>query len=288
MELPLGLALVAGGLATVNPCGFPLLPAFLSVYVGAREERLPPVGSRVLQGLLVGALVTAGFLGVFVAVGLPVAYGASRVADVLPWAGVGLGGLLVAAGVLTLAGRGPRANVRWGARRGGPLLFGVGYGVASLGCTLPIFLAVVGAAAGSGSTLVVFAAYGAGMALVVTALAVAAALLRDGVARGLRRLLPHMGMISGLLLVAAGAYLAYYWYRIGFGPAADLADDPIVTFVTRFTAEVEQSAGARGWLLLAAAGAVVALAIGVTWRRASASDDARRGRRRRGGRLRRR
>jgi cytochrome c biogenesis protein CcdA len=286
VELPLGLALVAGGLATVNPCGFPLLPAFLSVYVGAREERLPPVGGRVLQGLLVGALVTAGFLGVFVAVGLPVAYGASRVADVLPWAGVGLGVLLVAAGLLTLAGRGPRLNVRWGARRGGPLLFGAGYGVASLGCTLPIFLAVVGAAAGSGSTLLVFAAYGAGMALVVTALAVAAALLREGLARGLRRLLPHMNRVSGVLLVAAGGYLAYYWYRIGFGPAAGLADDPVVTFVTRFTAEVEQSADARGWLLLAAAGAVVAVAIAVTWRRARAPDDARGGHRR--GRLRRR
>jgi cytochrome c-type biogenesis protein len=280
VELPLGLALVAGGLATVNPCGFPLLPAFLSVYVGAREERLPPVGSRLLQGLLVGLLVTGGFLGVFVAVGLPVAYGASRVADVLPWAGIGLGGLLVATGLLTLAGRAPRVNVRWGARRGGPLLFGVGYGVASLGCTLPIFLAVVGAAAG-GSTLIVFAAYGAGMALVVTALAVAAALLRDGVARGLRRLLPHMGRISGALLVAAGGYLSYYWYRVGFGPAAELADDPVVTFVTRFTAEVAQSAEAWGWLLLAAAGAVVALAVGVTWSRASAADDARRSRRRR-------
>jgi cytochrome c-type biogenesis protein len=281
VELPLGLALVAGGLATVNPCGFPLLPAFLSVYVGAREERLPPVGSRLLQGLLVGLLVTGGFLGVFVAVGLPVAYGASRVADVLPWAGIGLGGLLVATGLLTLAGRAPRVNVRWGARRGGPLLFGVGYGVASLGCTLPIFLAVVGVAAGGGSTLIVFAAYGAGMALVVTALAVAAALLRDGVARGLRRLLPHMGRISGALLVAAGGYLSYYWYRVGFGPAAELADDPVVTFVTRFTAEVAQSAEARGWLLLAAAGAVVALAVGVTWSRASDADDARRSRRRR-------
>jgi cytochrome c-type biogenesis protein len=280
VELPLTLALVAGGLAALNPCGFPLLPAFLSVFVGAREERLPPVGSRLLQGLLVGVLVTAGFLGVFVAVGLPVAYGAARVADVLPWLGIGLGVVLVALGLLTVAGRVPRLPLRWGARRRGPLLFGVGYGLASLGCTLPIFLAVVGAAASGGSTLIVFAAYGVGMALVVTALAVAAALLRDGVARGLRRLLPHMGWISGVLLVAAGGYLSYYWYRIRFAPAAELVDDPIVTFVTRFTAEVAQSAEARGWLLLAAAGAVVALAIGVTWSRASTVDDGRRSRRR--------
>lgn len=32
---PLTVASVAGGLATLNPCGFPLLAAFLSYYVGA-------------------------------------------------------------------------------------------------------------------------------------------------------------------------------------------------------------------------------------------------------------
>ena len=35
--VPISIALVAGGLAVVNPCGFPLLPAFLSYYLGAQE-----------------------------------------------------------------------------------------------------------------------------------------------------------------------------------------------------------------------------------------------------------
>jgi predicted N-acetyltransferase YhbS len=152
------------------------------------------------------------------------------------------------------------------------LLFGIGYGVASLGCTLPIFLAVVGAAASGASTVLVFAVYGAGMALVLTALSVGAALLREGLARGLRRLLPYMSRIAGALLMAAGGYLAYYWYRVGFGPAATLADDPIVVFVTRFTSRVQTSAEGDGAWVLAAAGLVVAVAIAavlrrrVTWR----------------------
>jgi hypothetical protein len=79
-----------------------------------------------------------------------------------------------------------------------------------------------------------------------------------------------MSRIAGLLLIVAGGYLAYYWYRVGFGPAADLADDPVVTFVSRFTAQVSASADGKGWLVLAAAGLVVALALGallrVTWR----------------------
>jgi cytochrome c-type biogenesis protein len=271
--VPVSLALVAGALAALNPCGFPLLPAFLSFYVGAREERLPPASSRVLQGLVTGLVVTAGFLGVFVAVGLPVAYGAGRVSDALPWVGILLGALLVALGLLTVAGRAPRLPIRWrvrtrGSRGTGPmLLFGIGYGVASLGCTLPVFLAVVGSAAGGASTAVVFAVYGAGMAVVITALALAAALLREGLARGLRRVLPYLGRLAGSLLVAAGGYLAYYWYRVGFGPAAELADDPVVTFVSRFTARVSSSAGGSGWLVLGTAGLTVVAGLAVLlWR----------------------
>jgi len=40
---------------------------------------------------------------------------------------------------------------------------------------------------------------------------VAVALSRDGVANGVRRLRPHVSRLSGALLIAAGAYVVYYW-----------------------------------------------------------------------------
>ena len=83
---------MAGGLAVVNPCGFPLLPDFLSFYLGADERRLSPAPTRVLQGLLVGALVTVGFLGFFALVGLPVSYGVGAIARVFPFRGGPLDG----------------------------------------------------------------------------------------------------------------------------------------------------------------------------------------------------
>src|SRR2546421_10052231 len=86
--VPVSVALVAGGLSVLNPCGFPLLPAFLSFYLGAEEERLPRASTRVLQGLTVGALVTLGFLGLFAVVGLPISLGVSALADAIPWAGI--------------------------------------------------------------------------------------------------------------------------------------------------------------------------------------------------------
>jgi cytochrome c biogenesis protein CcdA len=58
--------------------------------------------------------------------------------------------------------------------------------------------------------LVVFGSYAVGMASVLMALAVGAALLRNGLARALKRLLPHMNRIAGALLLLVGASLTYY------------------------------------------------------------------------------
>ncbi len=273
--VPVSLALISGGLATLNPCGFPLLPAFLSFYVGAGEAGLPRAPTRVGQGLVVGLLVTVGFLGLFTLIGLPITLGATAVARAVPWAGIGLGIGLTGFGLLVLAGKQVRLpaarplRVAQERRARTIVLFGVSYGLASLGCTLPIFLILVGSSAGAGPTtasLVAFAAYGLGMAMVLMALSVAAALAQQGLARWLRRFLPYLPRVTGGLLVLAGAYLTYYWWRIRFGSRATLATDPIVGRVVRYTARLTASAEGAGWGLLIFAGLVVAISVGVTWR----------------------
>jgi cytochrome c biogenesis protein CcdA len=264
--VPLSLALVAGGLAVVNPCGFPLLPAFLSFYLGADERTLPRAPSRVLQGLLVGGLVTVGFVGLFALVGLPVSFGVTLVARAVPWAGLATGALLALAGLAALAGKRialpvhMRVPVVHERRIGAMLLFGVGYGAASLGCTLPLFLTLIAASSGP-DKLAAFAAYAIGTAVVLMALAVLVALAREGIARAVRPLLPAVSRLAGLLLTAAGGYLVYYWARLRFGDSATVADDPIVSFAFRFTGHVRTFADGRGSAVVAAAGAVVFLAL---------------------------
>lgn len=267
-SVPFSIALTAGGLAVVNPCAFPLVPAFLSFYLGADEQRLPAAPTRALQGLLVGALVAAGFLTVFAVVGLPLSLGLSAIADAVPWLGLATGAALAATGVLALAGisvRLPsslqlRLSVRRSRTAGAMFLFGIGYGAASLGCTLPIFLALIGASLGA-AKLTIFAAYAAGMTLVLMALAVTVAFTRQGIARFLRRLLPHINRLAGVLLIASGGYLFYYWYRLRFGNQFTLADDPVVGFASRYSGQLEGFARQHGTPLIAIAAAAVALAL---------------------------
>lgn len=271
--MPLALALVAGALASVNPCGFPLLPAFLSFYVGADEEDLPRAPARVGQGLLVGLLVSAGFLAVFALVGVPIAYGVTQLTGAIPWAGFAIGAVMVMVAVAGLAGRTlylrPRQplQVRRRRRPGTMVWFGAAYAVCSLGCTLPIFVALVGASLATTSVIegtIVFGAYGLGMATMLMALSLGAALARDGLARRLKRLLPHMQRVASGLLLIAGAYLTYYWARVLWSPPKSLSSDPLVGAMTRFATLVQRAAGSsggRGAVLVA--GGVVAVGIAV-------------------------
>jgi cytochrome c biogenesis protein CcdA len=111
-----------------------------------------------------------------------------------------------------------RVQARLGSGVKDVLLFGVGYGVCSLSCTLPIFLVVVGTALATGGVLyglTQFVSYGLGMGLVLAVVTVSAALFREAFASRLRRLVPHVHRISALFMLGAGLYIVYYWVVLG-------------------------------------------------------------------------
>jgi len=211
-------AFVAGTVATVNPCGFALLPAYLARRVGAEDGSRRSVDA-VSRALVVGGVTTAGFMLVFGTIGTAIGLGARELTRALPWAGLAIGVALVLAGAAVLAGGHLRLRLpqlRYGGARAGlrgDVLFGIGYGTASLSCTLPIFLAATGSAVTGGlaGSAFSFLAYAAGMGTILTALAVAAALSQQGLARALRHFVPYVNRAGGALLLLAGAYVVYYW-----------------------------------------------------------------------------
>jgi cytochrome c-type biogenesis protein len=93
-------------------------------------------------------------------------------------------------------------------------LFGIGYAACSLSCTLTVFLVVVGSALVSRGFLAglsQFISYALGMAAVLIAVTIGAAIFRGSVAQWLRGALPYVHRVSALFLVGAGGYLIYYW-----------------------------------------------------------------------------
>ncbi|HEX6076921.1 MAG TPA: cytochrome c biogenesis protein CcdA, partial [Micromonosporaceae bacterium] len=102
-DAPLALALAAGTLAAVNPCGFALLPAYLSFLVIGDGD--PGRGSAVGRALAATAAMTVGFVAVFGVFGLVIAPVVGALQRHLPWVTIGIGLMLLAMGGWLLAGR---------------------------------------------------------------------------------------------------------------------------------------------------------------------------------------
>jgi cytochrome c biogenesis protein CcdA len=97
-------------------------------------------------------------------------------------------------------------------------VFGLGYGVASLACTLPVFLVVVGttlAVGGIVQAIGQFVGYAVGMGTMLTIVIVAAAFFQSAVAGWLRRVVPYVHRLAASLLLGAGIFIVDYWLGPG-------------------------------------------------------------------------
>ena len=248
IEAPLALAFGSGMVATVNPCGFALLPAYLSFFLGVEDAQMMDARASVPRALAVGCTVTLGFVAVFGAVGALVSHASPAIEEWLPYVDMALGVGLVVLGVAMLKGFELTVSLPHLARGGGDrslpsmFLFGISYALASLSCTLPVFLgpAVAGTFTSSNlaSGLAVFGAYALGMGLVLVVLTIALALARQSLVSRMRSALPYVSRVSGGLLVLAGLYVTWYgWF------ALRVQDDPgtfagPVDWVTGWSADI--------------------------------------------------
>lgn len=279
MNAELALAFSAGMVATVNPCGFAMLPAYLSYFLGldvggTTTESDGPQRAPVTRALAVSAAVTAGFLVVFGIMGFAWSSVSGIVGTRLPWFTLVVGVGLVGLGIAMLRGFQPVVSlpkVELDARRrelGSMFLYGISYAIASLSCTIPIFIGIVSTTLereSLASGVATFLAYGLGMGMTLAILTMGVALARTGIVRTFRRVLPHINTISGVLLIVAGAFVGYYaWVEIqelGSGessPVVDAARD-LQSAMQRW---VEGVGGTR---LAIGAAIVIAAAVAVTF-----------------------
>ena len=282
INAPLALAFGAGMLATVNPCGFAMLPAYLGYFHGL-DAHDRDVRASIGRSLGVGLSVSGGFLVVFSVVGLAIYHLSASVDRWTPWATIVIGIGLVLMGIAMLRGFEPVVSLpklnRGGRTRSGQsmFVFGVSYAIASISCALPLF---TGAVAGTFrrenliSSLAVFVAYSQGMTLVLLALTVSMGMARQTMVQWLRRSLPYVTRASGALLVVAGAYLTHYgWYerRVRAGKGAGSSAVDVVTGWSDGIARWVNDVGSSriGLLLALALVAVLTAAFGLRSRQRS-------------------
>ena len=242
ISVDLAFPLAAGLIAAFNPCGFAMLPAYLSYFLGLESDNSDEREVGILNGLKVSLTLSLGFVFVFAFIGILTNTIISE-ASIEKQAGyitLGIGIILVFVGVAMVAGYHPVLNVprihMGTSNRQLPsiFLFGISYAFVSIGCSAPIFFLTVGGSFSRDGIIngsAVFISYALGMSIVITVLTVGISIARSSITEKYKSIMKYLNPISGIFLSISGFFLsAYGWWEIqvsrgnyGTNPLVDLS-----------------------------------------------------------------
>ena len=239
------LALWAGALGVLtffSPCSFPMLPGYMTYYLGLRDSR------NQRKALMGGVSAAAGIILLFLLVAVLVGLFGSAISQYVVYLEPVLGAMLVLMalliildininfGLLTfpikkgmafskrtldrvrgkkdMAGEGKVVKDIEEGGYVGLFLYGVGYGAAAAGCMAPVVIALILLAASQGSFLAsvaIFLVFSLAMALLMVVITMALGHYGNTALRKLRVDPQKVKVLSSLVILAVGVYLIAYY-----------------------------------------------------------------------------
>lgn len=241
------IALAAGVLATFNPCGFAMLPAYLSFIIlgngsGKTQREVFKDAAKF------SALMGLGILVVFAIFAAAIIPFASSIQAYLPIFTFLIGIILIVAGASLVLGRDFPSTKLWSPAISptGKSITYFGYGVTfalgSISCTIGPFLAITNAALASSNIIQILLTYiffGLGISLTIGALALLTATSNQYLQAHIRKISRKISIFSAVVLIFVGFYLIYFaWYEVQLsGPES--ANDPVMKTAFRL----------QGWIV---------------------------------------
>lgn len=214
--LRLGFAFSLGAATFFAPCAFPLLPGYVAFYLGHGDDAPGRTAARLRRAATVGVLTSLGFFLVYAALAGVVSAVGPRALRNISVLELVVGSLLIVLGTAMAAGKLhlDRLSIPLPERRRSPASFvgfGVVYAAAAAGCTAPLFIGLSGVAlaAGGAGAVATFAAYAAGMSVLMILVTGLTAVGRDQVLCRLTRNTGRINRVAGAVLAVGGVYQIY-------------------------------------------------------------------------------
>jgi cytochrome c biogenesis protein CcdA len=208
-----------GVVAFFAPCAVALLPGYIVAYVTRSAEGQPHFSTKLKRGLKLAFLSILGILLIYSIAGILIVIASQVLKAYMKWVTIGMGGVLIVLGGLMLAGKNiafsvnVNQNTNSSSEAWEAFVFGIAYAIGALGCLFPLFLIVATQAMAAESLLLggsyIFA-YFFGISLMMITAIILSTFARDVFMKYLRKILPHMDRITGILLILAGGYVIYY------------------------------------------------------------------------------
>jgi cytochrome c biogenesis protein CcdA len=212
----LSIVFAAGVFATFNPCGFAMLPAYMTMLISSQRESesLPKLVGKALQFAALMALGIVTIFALFAVVIFPIS---TSIQAYLPIATITIGVLLIAVGVATLSGRSPYLKKLWSpntapsTRLKSLYLYGVTFALGSISCTIGPLLAATSKALELTflESLRIYLIYATGISVTIAILALIALFSQKTLSK-IRNSMKIIEIASSAFLVLVGLYLIIF------------------------------------------------------------------------------
>lgn len=197
------IALAAGIQTFFSPCSFPLLPAYLSYYIGNDQEQINTLKTitHAIAGFttIIAILTTLTFT-----IGKQISSFFTKITPLIATA-------LIALGIAWMLNKKPLSisNLKIELPKSSAYLFGNAYAITSIACMFPILLSVVLTTINQGTTTLIttFLAYLLGMATMMALATLAATLSNQILLQKFKNYMNYVTRTSGLIILLAGTYL---------------------------------------------------------------------------------
>ncbi len=214
-------AFASGVFLLLSPCGIPMLPAYLAYYLGGAESANAGWSKSAARGLIGGLIASAGalvVLGILSAIGYFAGNAVtSRFIDLELVGGI----IVIAMGAWFVAGKDLAFAVPVSAsgKPGivGLLTFGGLYAAVAAGCSFAIFIGFIFIALAAPTPLDVilqFASFGLGFSILLVGVTIGASTASAQFLNRVKRAVPVVKRLAGVVMVLMGVYLINYWWNI--------------------------------------------------------------------------
>lgn len=216
------IAIIAGILSFFSPCSFPLLPAYIGYYLGRRKIEEKKKIQLLVEGITKGIQPALGILSFYALIGISIIFLGDSIKYFLPLFEPFIGVIIIFLGIIMIlklpvflkfsSSLTTKLSPLIGNQKFSLFLYGIIYGAASAGCTMPIFISTLLIAISFGSFfsgIIIFLLYVAGMMGLMIVITILIAFSADAISK-LKLISKYVERIGGALLIFAGLLLIYY------------------------------------------------------------------------------
>ncbi len=214
--LLIGFSFLAGAISFFAPCSFALFPGYVAFYIGSKEDKK-------VKPWELGLFASAGIISFFMVLSIILILPGKYLKEYLKFLAPIVGLIVFISGILLFVGYSfklqfmqklfNKFKTKKPRSRRNIYLFGLGYGAASVGCTIPLLFTLIIIPISAGKIIEVFLsllAYALSMSFILVLLTSISSLAKKNIYNQLIRKTGIIKAASGIVLIFVGAFMIYY------------------------------------------------------------------------------